>query len=81
MITPSLYEFQQWHIEKQTEWVTEKGRYLSWRAEGEYNIYLYHVEEFFAETWMHVRMGKVLKITCSKIDRLPGGYDQSVLLK
>ena len=81
MITPSLFEFQQWHIERQTEWLTEQGNYVSWRIEGEYNIYLYHMDEFFAEAWMHVKMGKVIRVTCSKRDHLPGGYDQIVEIK
>jgi hypothetical protein len=75
MNSPSLFEFENWTLERQSDWITLNGKYLSWKKEGEYNVYLYHIDTFFAEAWMNVRLGKIIKINCSKDRNLPPGYE------
>lgn len=78
MTSPSLFEFQQFDMEKQIEWLTSHGTYMAWKSEGEYNVYLYNLDNFFAEAWMHIRMSKIMRVSCTKNSNIPEGYDKSI---
>lgn len=72
------FEFLQLELDEQIEFITEHGSYLAWKSNGEYNVYLYRVEDFFAEAWMNVKMSKIMRIECSNGKNIPGGYDSSI---
>ena len=80
MLKITYFEFQKWDLDKQTEILTKHGKYIAWREEGEYNIYLYQLEDFFAEAWMNLRQNKIIRIECSNSNSLPGQYGNSVKL-
>ncbi|QNL21109.1 hypothetical protein HZR84_03865 [Hyphobacterium sp. CCMP332] len=74
----SLFEFQQLSLDKQVDLLTAEAQYLAWKSEGEYNVYLYKFEDFFAEAWMHLRMSRIMRISCSRISSSPEGYDKEI---
>ena len=77
----SLFEFNQFALDEQVQFLTDHGKYLAWRSEGEYNIYLYEVEDFFAEAWMNLRLNQIMKINCSTYQNIPAEFAHAIKFK
>lgn len=70
----SRIEFENLSLENQSELLTDQGQYISWKSEGEYNVYLYELDDFFAQAWMNIKLGKIIRIECSKKGIFPAGF-------